>query len=113
MNAIEHGLLGIGHDRKEEYLLEDSLDSEIQKGLDDPENQNKTVDVSFERCNSDLLVNIQDPGDGFDYTKFMTVEIDRIFDLHGRGIAIASMIFGEGIKYIGKGNAVEIRIPFE
>lgn len=111
LNAIEHGILGIGYDKKEEYLMDDILDQVIEEQLQLNEHKEKSVSVSFEITADSLKISIRDPGKGFDYKPFTTLNHDRIYDLHGRGIIIAFMIFGERIKYKGKGNEIEIVIP--
>ena len=113
INAVEHGNLGIGYDKKKEYLINNTLDLEINKRLDDLQNQNKFVTLVFENSESILKITIEDMGNGFDYGKFLTINPERVFELHGRGVAMANMIFESTISFKGKGNKVEISIPLK
>lgn len=109
INAIEHGNLGIGYEKKEEYLMNDTLELEIKKRLE--ENRDKYVSLFFEKLENRLKITIEDMGRGFDYNRYLTIEPERVFDLHGRGVAMANMSFCNGVLYKGKGNKVEVNIP--
>lgn len=110
INAVEHGNLGIGFEKKEELLINDALDLEIEKRLNDKSNRDKYVVLEFERKNEGLKIRIEDMGDGFEYEKYLSINLDRSFDLHGRGIAMSNLIFQNGVRYVGSGNVVEINI---
>ena len=110
INAVEHGNLGIGYEKKEEYLMNDTLELEIAKRLEDQENRNKYVSLFFEKLEDLLKITIEDMGSGFDYDRYLKIDPERVFDLHGRGVAMANMSFYNGIQYKGKGNKLEINI---
>lgn len=109
VNAVEHGNLGIGYEEKTKLLDENKLMDEIASRLSLPEYKNKFATVDLSRDNGSLKVFVQDEGNGFDYTKFLDFDSTRIFDNHGRGIAMAKSMLD--IKYFGKGNKVEVTIP--
>ena len=67
------------------------------------------VEVEFKQENSTISVRIHDQGNGFDYKKYLDFDPDRIFDLHGRGIAIAKNHCFDSLEYIGAGNEVLVQ----
>ena len=110
INAVEHGNLGIGYDKKEEFLMDDILEQEINRRLREQQNLDKYVSISFEKSESNLKINIEDMGRGFDFNKYLKIDPERVFDLHGRGIAMANMSFINGIQFMGTGNKVKVDI---
>ena len=109
VNAVEHGNLGIGYEEKTKLLEEDKLINEISHRLNLPEYSNKYASVDLSRENGALKVFVKDEGEGFDYTKFLDFDSSRIFDNHGRGIAMAKSMLD--IQYFDKGNKVQVTIP--
>lgn len=109
VNAVEHGNLGIGYEEKTKLLEENRLMEEIAQRLNLPEYRSKyaTVDVSKE--SGILKVLVKDEGKGFNYSKFLDFDPARIFDNHGRGIAMAKSMLE--LQYHGNGNQVEVIIP--
>jgi len=108
-NAVEHGNLGIGYQRKGELLESGKWEEEIQRRLQLPENRNKFVRVHLKKMNDELLVRVEDEGRGFDYAPYLKFDNGRIFDTHGRGIAITNTHLQ--VKYSDRGNKVEVRLP--
>jgi len=108
VNAVEHGNLGIGYEEKTKLLDENKLTDEISHRLSLPEYKSKYATVDLTRDNGALKVFVKDEGNGFDYTKFLDFDSTRIFDNHGRGIAMAKSMLD--IQYFGKGNQVEVTI---
>ena len=51
-------------------------------------------------------VTITDQGNGFDWQTYMEFNPERVFDLHGRGIAMSKAISFDSLEYLGKGNCV-------
>ncbi len=105
-NAIEHGNLCITYDEKTLLIESNSLLDEINKRLEMPDYKNKYAEIVVEKTLTNMKVTIKDMGIGFDFTKFLTINEDRLFDNHGRGIAIANSFLN--ITYKGKGNTVEV-----
>jgi CheY-like chemotaxis protein len=112
-NAVEHGNLGITYDDKTELLLASGLDEEIARRLILPENSAKFVEVKFVRHADQMNVHVIDQGQGFDYTKYLDFDPERVFDPHGRGIALSNNKFFCGVTYLGTGKEVEIEFPLQ
>lgn len=92
LNAIEHGNLGIGYQRKTELVAEGELEEEIARRQELPENMDKCVAVEFERTRREMIITIMDQGKGFDYEQFLDFDPLRALDPNGRGIAMANAL---------------------
>jgi CheY-like chemotaxis protein len=112
-NAVEHGNLGITYNDKTQLLLDSGLEEEIDRRLMLPENDGKFVEVRFARHMDQMNVHVIDQGQGFDYTKYLDFDPERVFDPHGRGIALSNNKFFCGVTYLGTGNKVEIEFPLQ
>lgn len=108
-NAVEHGNLGITYDEKTRLMQTGTWNEEVQRRLILPEHRTKVVRVSMTNSSDVLELLIEDEGSGFDYEQFLTLDEKRVFDNHGRGIAIAGMSLS--LHYEGAGNRVRVRIP--
>jgi CheY-like chemotaxis protein/anti-sigma regulatory factor (Ser/Thr protein kinase) len=106
VNAVEHGNLEISYPEKGRLLLKGGWQEEIQRRLSLPEYQDRHVEVRFERHPETLSFTIQDQGKGFNWQDFMDFSPDRVFDLHGRGIAMSRKLSFDDLQYQGKGNIV-------
>lgn len=107
INAIEHGNLDLGYDKKTELINNGTWEKEIEKRLDLPENRDKVVLVSCNKTNNAIELIIKDQGNGFNWQDYMEITPQRLMDNHGRGIAIASATSFDKMEYIGKGNEVK------
>lgn len=105
-NAVEHGNLGITYDEKSRLMQEDEWETEIQCRLALPENLAKYVVVHFERSEQEIQFLIKDQGRGFDWKQFLDFDPERMFDPHGRGIAMAAKFGFDRIEYRSIGNEV-------
>jgi len=112
-NAVEHGNLGISYRDKTKLLLDGCLDEEIDRRLELPENLCKFVEVRFARNMDQMDVHVMDQGQGFEHTKYLDFDPERIFDPHGRGIALSHNKFFNGVTYLGTGSEVEIEFPLQ
>lgn len=110
LNAIEHGNLGISYDEKTDLIKENRLASEIRKRLTLPEYAEKQAIIHFERSAHELHFTITDQGSGFDWQPFLEMQIERIHDNHGRGIAMAKNLAFSELIYLGTGNCVKATI---
>jgi len=109
-NAIEHGNLEIGFQRKHECLLSNTYNQEVVSRLTNERYQNRSVRVEIENSLSDMYVNISGGGNGFDWKQYMTPEASANLNMpNGRGIAIAGKLLGN-IRYNTKGTEVSCRI---
>ncbi|MEX0813417.1 MAG: response regulator [Chitinophagales bacterium] len=108
-NAIEHGNLGITYDEKSKLIDDDKLFSEIDRRLKLKAFADKFAEVLYTKNDAYILVRIEDQGKGFDYQKYLHFDESRVFDNHGRGIAMVNSVMN--VQYHGKGNVVEVKIP--
>jgi CheY-like chemotaxis protein len=105
-NAVEHGNLGITYEDKTRLNEADAWDYEVLHRLSLPENAHKQVEVRYERRDGKIAFNIRDQGEGFDWSPYMKVDPARVFDNHGRGIAMACASSFDQVTYQGIGNEV-------
>jgi hypothetical protein len=64
------------------------------------------VNVTLEKVANASRVTITDQGNGFDWQAYVEFSPERVFDLHGRGIAMSKVISFDSLEYLGKGNSV-------
>lgn len=102
-NAIEHGNLQIGYDKKKECLMNGTWAQELDAKLNAPENKARYVSVHVRVDDDVLKVKISDQGKGFSPEKFLEFDPSRLTDPNGRGIATAHHI-GLHIEYVPPGN---------
>ncbi len=108
-NAIEHGNLGITYDEKSELIDNFSLQDEIERRLELPQYRDRYATLNFDKNEDRILLTLEDKGSGFDFQKYLHFDEDRVFDNHGRGIAMANAMLD--ITYLGKGNRVIVNVP--
>lgn len=109
VNAVEHGNLEISNEDKGRLLLEQKLDAERRRRLGLAKYRDRHVEVALQRLPGKMEVTIKDSGNGFDFERFMTIDKDRLFDAHGRGVLMASTCLE--LEYIRPGNHVRVRLP--
>jgi anti-sigma regulatory factor (Ser/Thr protein kinase) len=107
-NAIEHGCLGIGHDLKTKLLENGTWDREVARRESLPENRQKEVDVVLARKEGGIYAVITDPGQGFDWKAWISIDPARAGMPHGRGIARARGVSFDSIAYNTPGNQVAV-----
>jgi DNA-binding response OmpR family regulator len=110
LNAVEHGNLGITYDEKSDLMSAGTWGTEVRRRLRLPGYAEKYVEVGIEKSPERMVVLVKDQGPGFDFAKYLAFDEARVFDNHGRGIAMAGMTMK--LEYLGAGNAVRITIPF-
>lgn len=113
INGIEHGNLGITCAEKAELLRQDRMASELARRQALPENALRRVTLRFERHPDELVFEVRDEGDGFDYTKYLELDPERAFEPNGRGIALARMMSFNRLEYQGCGNVVVAAINIQ
>jgi anti-sigma regulatory factor (Ser/Thr protein kinase) len=106
VNAVEHGNLGITYEDKTALNAAGTWEAEVRRRLSLPENANKRVELRLERTGDELRFTIRDEGPGFAWEKYGEVDTSRVFDNHGRGIAIARAMSFDRVEYRGNGNEV-------
>lgn len=110
-NAVEHGNLGISYEEKGKLVDQNGWEQEVARRLALPENSNKRVTVRIKKEKDTLSVEIGDEGKGFDYDRYLRIDETRLFDNHGRGIAIAAAALN--FQYGGSGNKVLVNLPLK
>lgn len=108
-NAVEHGNLGITYEEKTLYVESGTWLQEVQRRLLLPENEGKFVEVNIRRTPEAIFVEIADQGNGFEYARYLHFDESRVFDNHGRGIAIARVTLG--LEYLEGGRKVRVTVP--
>jgi hypothetical protein len=99
MNAVEHGNLGIGYERKAELLVEGLWKEEIQKRLEEPEHIDKRAELVLTRKDGGTYIMISDRGPGFNWGDYLKVDPGRAGRKHGRGIALAYSLSFDKLTY--------------
>lgn len=110
INAVEHGNLGITYPEKSQLLKDGRWLDEIELRMQQEPYKNRQVEVNIEISPEEVVVSIQDQGNGFDWTNYLDFSPERAFDLHGRGIAMAKLLGFDSLEYLGKGNKVLTRV---
>ena len=108
-NAVEHGLLGLSSEMKskpegfaEYYALRHSKVNDLQDGC-----VQITLNFDFQRKNQELLIHVEDSGQGFDFEKLKTGDLTINVCPYGRGIALIKS-FSESVKYSKNGACVDV-----
>jgi CheY-like chemotaxis protein len=110
VNAVEHGNLGLQYDDKSALLRAGDWEAEIARRLALPEYRERRVHVGLRRHDGRTTLNIRDEGAGFDWQPFLEIRPERVFDLHGRGIAMTRLASFDTVEYRGCGNEVELGV---
>lgn len=110
VNAVEHGNLGITYAEKSAFRAGAEWYQEVERRLALPENREKFVEVCYEKSAEAVEITICDQGPGFDWQKYLTISPERVFDNHGRGIAMANLMSFSSLEYHPPGNRVTARI---
>jgi sigma-B regulation protein RsbU (phosphoserine phosphatase) len=113
MNAIEHGNLDISFEEKSKLQGEEDLVLEIERRLTLPENLHKTVEVEMTKTKTELSLTVTDQGKGFNWRQYQNLDDRRIYQTHGRGIALAKNLVFSKIQYSDKGNQVTCTVPLQ
>lgn len=99
VNAIEHGNLEIGYDEKSRLLKNQGWHDEIERRLALPRFADRIAAVDVERTADSLVFTIRDQGSGFDPEQYLEIDPARVFDAHGRGIAMARLLSFDALRY--------------
>lgn len=110
LNAIEHGCLGIGHDLKSRLLADGTWLAEVERRQSLPDNRQKSAEVVIARRPEGIFIVITDPGPGFDWKAWTSIEPARARDSHGRGIARARAVSFDNLAYNAAGNQVALHV---
>lgn len=106
LNAIEHGNLEIGYERKCELVEADDLQNEIERRLAMEPYRDRVADVLVTRKPEGTYMVITDAGPGFDPRAFINLDPTRATRRIGRGIAQARTISFDKLTFNKDGNQV-------
>ena len=99
VNSIEHGNLEIGYHTKSRLLQTQGWQEEIERRLALPDYADRSAVVEVERVPEGVVFTIRDQGSGFDPSKYLEIDPTRVFDAHGRGIAMAKLLSFDDLRY--------------
>ncbi len=106
VNAVEHGNLNISYEEKTLLLMSRQWHEEVENRLQNPKFRERRVHVTYHKEPSHISLTITDDGAGFNWEPFLEIQPERVFHLHGRGIAMARRISFDTVDYQGNGNCV-------
>lgn len=112
-NAVEHGNLAIGTERKAALLRAGTFEAEIEARLADPSYRDRQVSVELDVRGGEVQVTISDEGCGFDSTAALARELEASAAPNGRGISLTRAAAFPSLTYRGCGNiaVVTVRWP--
>jgi two-component system, cell cycle response regulator len=106
INAVEHGNLEIGYDKKTSLIEEGTWRAEVERRTKLPEYKDRSVIATIAHKTNGTYVVIEDQGSGFDFRPYMEIDPARAGDNHGRGIAQAKTMSFDDLKYNKDGRQV-------
>jgi len=106
VNAVEHGNLEITYEQKTQLIRSRGWEAEIERRLACERLGSRIATVSFERLETMIRVTIIDQGSGFDPDPFLEIDPARVFDSHGRGIALANLVSFDRLVFEDHGRLV-------
>lgn len=110
VNAVEHGNLGITYHDKSELTEQGQWEQEVERRLQLDEYRNKKASLKIEQNEQGIRALISDQGLGFDWQPYLDIDLSRIFDTHGRGIAMARGLSFDQVEFLGNGNQVQVTV---
>lgn len=106
LNAIEHGNLELSYMDKSRLMDDGTYYAELDKRCNDERYSARKVHIALRHYEDRCEVTIRDDGDGFDW-RILPDPRKQIFELHGRGIAIAKM-YCDDLRFNERGNEVTL-----
>ncbi len=112
INAVEHGIAGISFEEKAQLLSNGTLSQVCHQRLAAAPERRASIQVNVLDASPARLIEfvIADPGTGFDHARFEDLDMERLLDTHGRGIAISRLMAFDELFYNDTGNKVTARI---
>lgn len=108
LNAVEHGNLELGYAGKSAAIAAEEWREELERRLSDPRYRDRVAEVWVRTEGEQVIYRIKDQGAGFDWACYLDIDPERLFDSHGRGIAMARQLAFDSLEYLGAGNEVEV-----
>lgn len=106
VNAVEHGNLEITYEQKSRLIRSRQWRSEIERRLESAELGSRVATAELERLETSIRVTITDQGQGFDPVPYLVIDPSRVFDSHGRGIALANLVSFDQLSFFNDGRKV-------
>ncbi len=106
INAVEHGNLGITYAEKSMLLEQGRWEEEIRRRYTLPRYAARKATIKIEKSGGEIRFRVKDEGEGFDWVPYLDISPERVFDAHGRGIAMSRHKSFHRLEYLGKGNEV-------
>ena len=103
VNGVEHGLCGIGFDRKGELLRTGNWRREVDR-LCRAQPAERAVEVTFGRREDGDIFAVTDPGPGFDWKAASALETSGAGSSHGRGLIQARRMSFDKLTFNAAGN---------
>ncbi len=113
INAVEHGNLEIGYERKTDLLDSGTWIAEIERRLEIDSYKNRKAEVVIARKTDGIYLVLTDQGKGFDWRRYMTIDPSRAADSHGRGIAQARATSFDRLTFNEQGNQAVAFVGYE
>ncbi|MGF1544841.1 MAG: hypothetical protein ACFB00_10120 [Parvularculaceae bacterium] len=104
LNAVEHGILGVGFDEKSRLIEAGAFEAEITRRLADPAYGDRTASVVVARKNDGVYAVVADPGPGFDWREYVKFSPARANHRNGRGVQIARLASFDKLAFNEAGN---------
>lgn len=106
LNAVEHGNLGITYAEKSRLIEEGAWEEEIRRRFTMPRYAARKATIKIEKFTGEIRFRVKDEGEGFDWIPYLEISPERVFDTHGRGIAMSRHTSFHNLEYLGNGNEV-------
>ncbi|MDJ0832424.1 MAG: response regulator [Gammaproteobacteria bacterium] len=110
VNAVEHGNLGITYQDKSELTEQGLWEQEVERRLQLDEYRHRKASLTIEQDEQGIRALISDQGAGFDWQPYLNIDLTRIFDTHGRGIAMAKGLSFDLVEFLGNGSQVQVTV---
>ncbi len=109
-NALEHGNLGIGYDRKTDYIKTGDYLQAVKELAREEKYKARRIHVEYTIDNEGVTIDIEDEGEGFDVDSYMkTIKSRSREDYHGRGLLL-SMKMVDDLSFNETGNKITLRL---
>lgn len=109
VNAVEHGNLAIGFDRKGELLQSGIWHDEVSRRLQASDFRNREGVLRVSVGTEEVRFTICDDGEGFDWRPFLDMPSSNADHINGRGIALARKLAFPQLVFRDGGRVVEAR----
>lgn len=107
INAVEHGNLGLGFERKRALMAAGAWRDEVEGLLMQPGNAERFAWLRVECRPREVRFLIRDSGAGFDPSPHLDLNAALSVEPYGRGIAIARMLAFPDLVFLDGGRCVE------